>query len=212
MDSEKLSSSPDGSPKNSDRAALQGNRSQPSPSARTSPAQKRTKPQPVPGDLTSRLVNIALWFTFGTTVGVVAQLAVTRQPANLGAGMGVGIAASVTCAIKDLEGLQLSPSFLSSSRKFYNRFENRLDTHSEQLADNSAGQERLEGKIEKLSARVDTLTLAMTRLPTPDHNTQGQLLSPSTPPKSPLKETAFNGFSDDSHVNGNGRNSLGTGF
>ncbi len=198
MDSEKFSSSSEaGSAKNSDRL-------QPSFSARTSPEQKRVKPQPILGDLTSRLVNITLWFTFGTTVGVVAQLAVTRQPANLGAGMGVGLTAAVTCAIKDLEGLQISPSFLNSSRKFCNRFDGRLDEHSELLADNSAGQERLEGKI-------DTLILTMTRLPAPDHNTQGRLLR-GTEPENPPKEPAPNGFSGDSHLNGNGRNSLGTGF
>lgn len=128
--------------------------------------------------------------------------------------MGLGIAASVTCAIKDLEGLQLSPSFLNSSRKFCNRFEHKLSAHSEQLADNSAGQERLEGKIEQLSNQVNTLTLAMTRLPPPGPNAQGRLPSASTQPENPPKETAQNGFSGNSHLNGNGRtsNSLGTGF
>lgn len=198
---------------NSDGGACQGNHPQPSTSAKTSPGQKRSSPQPVPGDLTSRLVNITLWFTFGTTVGVVAQLAITRQPANLGAGMGVGLTAAVTCAIKDLESLQLSPSFLNSSRKFCNRFDGRLDEHSELLADNSAGQERLEDKIERLGERVDTLTLTMTRLPTPAPNTQGRLLSKGTEPASSPKENP-SGFSGDGHLNGNGQtpNSLGSGF
>ncbi|PZO44043.1 MAG: hypothetical protein DCF15_22230 [Phormidesmis priestleyi] len=213
MDSKELSSSTEtGSAGSGDGGAFQGNRHQPSSSGRTSPDQKRVKPQPVPGDLTSRLVKITLFFTFGTTVGIVSQMAVTRRPVNVGAGMGIGLAAALTCAYKDSESLQLSPSFLNNSRKFCNRFEHKLDTHSEQLADNSAGQERLEDKIERLGERVDTLPLAMTRLPTPAANTQGRLLSTSTQPENPPKETAPNGFSGDSHLNGNGRNNLGTGF
>ncbi len=215
MDSKELSSSTEtGSAGSGDGGAFQGNRHQPSSSGRTSTDQKRVKPQPVPGDLTSRLVSITLWFTLGTSVGLVAQLAVTRRPANVGAGMGIGLAAALTCAYKDLENLQISPSFLNSSRKFCNRFENSLDKHSEQLADNSAGQERLEDKIERLGERVDTLTLTMTRLPTPAPNTQGRLLSKGTEPASSPKENAPSGFSGDGHLNGNGRtpNSLGTGF
>lgn len=203
MDSKELPSIETGSEESRDR---------PQPSTQASPAQKRAKPQPVPGDLTSRLVNIALWFMFGTTVGLVSQMAVTRRPASVGAGMGVGLTAAIVCAIKDLESLQVSPLLLKNPRKFCNQFEARLDKHSELLADNSAGQERLEVKVEQLSDRVNTLTLAMTRLPPPDPNTQGRLPSASTQPEHPPKETAPSGLSSNGHVNGNGRNSLGTGF
>ena len=170
-------------------------------------SQKSAKPQPLPGDLTSRLVHIVLWFAFGTTVGLVAQMAVTRRSANLGAGMGIGLAAALTCAYKDSESLRVSPLLLSNTRKFCNRFENRLDNHSEQMADNSAGQERLEAKIDRLSERVNSLTLTMARLPTPDLTGQGQLLGRGDmPAKEPTPV--------DNHLNGNGRasNGLGSGF
>jgi hypothetical protein len=98
------------------------------------PAQKRALSQP--GDLTSRLVNLALWFCFGSTVGCISQMAVTRQPPNLGAGMAIGMAAALTSAYKDLEHSQAPRA---------------LPTHP---------QGGLEAKIDQLSERLDELPVS----------------------------------------------------
>ena len=201
MDSTEISSSPPSeSGRDSARIAATAS-TQPS----STPTPKHKRAQPVPGDFTSRLVNILIWFALGAAAGLAAQLATSRRPPNMGGALGVGLATAAVCAYKDAEQLQISPSFLSSTRKFCNRFENNLDTHSEQLADNSAGQERLEGKLDRLSERVDTLTLAMTRSPAPSRSQQ--LLAKEAEPPAP--EIPLN----DSSLNGNGHTSrLGTGF
>jgi hypothetical protein len=105
------------------------------------PAQKREIAQP--GDLTSRLVSIALWFCFGTTVGCISQMAVTRRLPNLGAGMAIGMAAALTSAYKDLEHSQAPRA---------------LPTHP---------QGRLEAKIDRLSERLDALPVNHPASPAP---------------------------------------------
>lgn len=175
---------------------------QPSPVPKAVPAdQKQTRPQPATGDLTSRLVSLFLWLSFGTTVGCIGQMAVTRRPPNVGAGMAVGLAAALTCAYKDLESAQEPQHLLAHPQKVFNRFETRLDKHSVQLAENTAGQERLEHKLDLLADRVDTLTLAMVR-PT------GLAEDPA-----PLAPTTA-GLTTDASTNGNGqpRDRLGAGF
>jgi hypothetical protein len=104
-------------------------------------AQKREIPPP--GDLTSRLVGIALWFCFGSTVGCISQMAVTRQPPNLGAGMAIGLAAALTSAYKDLEHAQTTRA---------------LPTHP---------QARLEEKLDRLSERLDALPVTRPSSPAP---------------------------------------------
>jgi hypothetical protein len=104
-------------------------------------AQKRAIAQP--GDLTSRLVGIALWFCFGTTVGCISQMAVTRRPPNLGAGMAIGMAAALTSAYKDLEHSQTPRG---------------LPTHP---------QKRLEEKLDRLSKRIDALPVTLPSSPAP---------------------------------------------
>ncbi len=62
-----------------------------------------------------------------------------------------------------MEGTQVPRQLLVNPQRFFNRFESRLGEHSVQLAENTGGQERLETKLDSLSERVDTLTLAMVR-------------------------------------------------
>jgi hypothetical protein len=112
-------------------------------------APKREIPQS--GDLTSRLVGIALWFCFGSTVGCISQMAVTRQPPNLGAGMAIGMAAALTSAYKDLEHSQ-APRVLRTQPQ----------TH-------------LEEKIDRLSERLNALPV--TRPASPAPMSQGQSLN-----------------------------------
>lgn len=152
------------------------------------------------GDLTNRLISLFLWLSFGTVVGCIGQMAVTRRPPNVGAGMAVGLAAALTCAYKDLESAQGSRQLLTHPQKFFNRFEGRLDEHSVRLAENTGGQERLENKLDLLSDRIDTLTLATVR---PAARSESV---PLEPPPVPL--------ASDAHVNGNGQTqtSLGAGF
>lgn len=150
-----------------------------------------------PGDLTSRLVSIFLWLSFGTVAGCIGQMAVTRNPPNIGAGMAVGLTAALTCAYKDLEGTQVPRQLLTNPQRFFNRFESRLGEHSVHLAENTGGQERLETKLDSLSERVDTLTLAMVR---PSSKSVPQEL-PSAPPAN----ASLNG-------NGQPQTSLGAGF
>lgn len=191
----------DNTPAEQDRVQI-ASTYQTSPAPKTASADKKqTKAQPATGDLTSRLVSLFLWLSFGTTVGCISQMAVTRRPPNVGAGMAVGLAAALTCAYKDLESAQGSQQLLAHPQKFFNRFEVRLDKHSVQLAENTAGQERLEHKLDLLAGRVDTLTLAMVR-PT------GLTEKPASPAPPPA------GFATDASTNGNGqpKDRLGAGF
>jgi hypothetical protein len=119
-------------------------------------SQKREIAQP--GDLTRRLVSIALWFCFGTTVGCISQMAVTRQPPNLGAGMAIGMAAALTSAYKDLEHSQMPRA---------------LSTHP---------QARLEKKIDRLSERLDAMPV--THLSSPAPIGQAQALDKAAVPLS----------------------------
>ena len=153
-----------------------------------------------PGDLTSRLVSVFLWLSFGTVAGCIGQMAVTRRPPNIGASMAVGLTAALTCAYKDLEGTQVPRQLLVNPQRFFNRFESRLGEHSVQLAENTGGQERLETKLDSLAERVDTLTLAMVRPPAKSESV-------------PLESSPVS-ITNNAHMNGNGqpRTSLGAGF
>ena len=115
--------------------------------------------------------------------------------------MAIGLTAALTCAYKDLEGTQIPRLLLTNPQKFFNRFESRLDRHSGQLAENTAGQERLENKLDSLSNRVDTLTLAAVR---PSSEPMPQAL-PSISPVPPANNAPMNGSSQP-------QNSLGAGF
>ncbi len=170
-----------------------------SPAPRAAPTNKKQiRTPPAAGDLTSRLVSIFLWLSFGTTAGCIGQMAVTRRPPNVGAGMAVGLTAALTCAYKDLESSQGPRLLLAHPQKFFNRFEARLDEHSVQLAENTGGQERLENKLDLLSNRVDTLTLAMVR-PASSEPVPAQ---PSPVP--PASDATLNGNSQPHHPLGAG--------
>ncbi len=182
-----------------DRASI-ASTYQVSPAPRAAPANKKqTRTSPAAGDLTSRLVSIFLWLSFGTVAGCIGQMAVTRRPPNVGAGMAVGLTAALTCAYKDLESGQGPRQLLVHPQKFFNRFEARLDEHSVQLAENTGGQERLENKLDLLSNRVDTLTLTMAR------PTSSEPVAPQPSPVPPVSDAALNG-------NGQPRHRLGAGF
>ncbi|PZO45280.1 MAG: hypothetical protein DCF15_21710 [Phormidesmis priestleyi] len=188
---------PNSIPTKRDRAQIASTYQIPPPQTPPPSGKKQVR---APGDLTSRLVSIFLWLSFGTTAGCIGQMAVTRRPPNIGAGMAVGLTAALTCAYKDLESGQVPRQLLTHPQKFFNRFEARLDEHSVQLAENTGGQERLETKLNLLSDRVDTLTLAMIR---PIAKSESV---PLEPPPVPV--------TSDAHVNGNGQpqTSLGAGF
>ncbi|PZO42473.1 MAG: hypothetical protein DCF15_22895 [Phormidesmis priestleyi] len=180
----------------SDNPQAKQNRARISSTYQIPPSEKKQQPR-APGDLTSRLVSVFLWLSFGTTAGCIGQMAVTRQPPNIGASMAVGLTAALTCAYKDLEGTQVPRQLLVNPQRFFNRFESRLGEHSVQLAENTGGQERLETKLDSLAERVDTLTLAMVR---PSSKSVPQEL-----PSAPLANASLNGSAQP-------RTSLGAGF
>ena len=189
----------DHSPANQDRAQIASTYQ--IATQQTAPPSKKKQSRAPAGDLTSRLVSVFLWFSFGTVVGCIGQMAVTRRPPNIGAGMAIGLTAALTSAYKDLEGTQIPRLLLTNPQKFFNRFEARLDRHSGQLTENTAGQERLEHKLDVLSDRVDTFTLATVR---PSSEPIPQAL-PSVPPIPLANAASLNG-------NGQPQHSLGAGF
>ena len=126
-----------------------------------------SKPQRVhlERDLTNRLVGVIIWFSLATSAGCVVEMAETKAPPNVAGAMKLGLVAAITCAYKDLEKSRMPLSLLSAPQQFFSKLIVRLDNHSVQLEENTVGQEQLEEKIDVLTRRVDTLTLAMVRPP-----------------------------------------------
>ena len=126
-----------------------------------------SKPQRVPleRDLTNRLVGVIIWFSLATSAGCVMEMAETKAPPNVAGAMKLGLVAASACAYKDLEKSRMPLSLLKAPQQFFSKLIVRLDNHSVQLEENTVGQEQLEEKIDALTLRVDTLTLAMVRPP-----------------------------------------------
>ena len=120
---------------------------------------------PLERDLTNRLVGVIIWFSLATSAGCVIEMAETKAPPNVAGAMKLGLVAAIACAYKDLEKSRMPLSLLKAPQKFFSKLIVRLDSHSVQLEENTVGQVQLEEKIDTLTHRVDTLTLAMVRPP-----------------------------------------------
>lgn len=209
---------------------------QPSPPADSDPVEQEARSHPpresaapaqrlpIERDLTNRLVGVFVWFSLATSAGCVIQMAETKAPPNVASAMKLGLVAAIACAYKDLERTRMPLSLLKAPQKFFSKLIVRLDDHSVQLQENTVGQEQLERKIDDLTRRVDTLTLAMVKPPsfTQAESSLSPAAVPSTSsaPSAPLPAANGHGELDQVasaiNLNGNGnghqKRSLGAGF
>ena len=135
------------------------------PVSQASPPSPASRSQTVPleRDLTNRLVGVIIWFSLATSAGCVMEMAETKGRPNVAEAMKLGMVAAIACAYKDLEKSRMPLSLLKAPQQFFSKLIVRLDNHSVQLEENTVGQVQLEEKIDALTHRVDTLTLAMVR-------------------------------------------------
>ncbi|MGC1306534.1 MAG: hypothetical protein WA885_04840 [Phormidesmis sp.] len=210
---------------------------QPSPPAGRDPIEQETRSHPPRGpadpakrlpierDLTNRLVGVFVWFSLATSAGCVMEMAETKAPPNVASAMKLGLVGAIACAYKDLERTRMPLSLLKAPQKFFSKLIVRLDDHSVQLQENTVGQEQLERKIDGLTRRVDTLTLAMVKPPSftqaePSLSPVNALSAPSAPSAPPSADanghSEFDLVASAINLNGNGhgppKRSLGAGF
>jgi len=152
---------------------------------------------PLERDLTNRLVGVIIWFSLATSAGCVMEMAETKAPPNVAGAMKLGLVAAIACAYKDLEKSRMPLSLLRAPQKFFSKLIVRLDSHSVQLEENTVGQVQLEEKIDALTHRVDTLTLAMVRPPSLNNSQSVQLpanAAPATPASNANQTVPLNGY------------------
>lgn len=188
-----------------------------------SPASKSQR-MPIERDLTNRLVGVFVWFSLATSAGCVIEMAETKAPPNVASAMKLGLVGAIACAYKDLERTRMPLSLLKAPQKFFSKLIVRLDDHSVQLQENTVGQEQLERKIDDLTRRVDTLTLAMVKPPSftqnepslPSAAAPSTSSAPSAPPS--IDANGHSEFDQAGSINFNGngngyqKRSLGAGF
>ena len=136
---------------------------------------------PIERDFTNRLVGVIVWFSLATSAGCVIEMAETKAPPNVAGAIKLGLVAAIACAYKDLEKSRMPLSLLKAPQKFFSKLIVRLDNHSVQLEENTVGQVQLEEKIDALTHRVDTLTLAMVRPPSLNDSQSVQLPANAAP-------------------------------
>ena len=159
------------------------------------------------------------------------EMAETKAPPNVAGAMKLGLVAAIACAYKDLEKSRMPLSLLKAPQKFFSKLIVRLDNHSVQLEENTVGQVQLEEKIDALTHRVDTLTLAMVRPPSfkdsysVRSSTGADPTSPASNANQPvslnshsqlsngqLHNSTLNSHEPDEFNNGRPKRSLGPGF
>lgn len=198
-------------------------------SPESTPTNSRSK-VPLERDLTNRLVGVIIWFSLATSAGCVMEMAETKGRPNVAEAMKLGMVAAIACAYKDLEKSRMPLSLLRAPQRFFSKLIVRLDNHSVQLEENTVGQVQLEEKIDALTHRVDTLTLAMVRPPSLSDLSSAHSLTNTAPTPAPAEQpVTFNHQSyvsngqfdgrefnshelNNGHTNGRSSRSLGTGF